>query len=1143
VWAERLAAFWLLVSGLTLWWYSSSLAPAVQAVLWATLLLGLAWTVRRGCVQLFGPVLVFDMIRTGRRGRHILFRALYALLLLAVLFIVYSASLPWENLSRFPAEELASFASSFFYVFMAIQFVAVFWLTPAYTAGAIALEKERRTLEFLLSTDLRNREIVLSLFVSRLMNLALLLLAGLPVLSMLQFMGGVDPNLVLAGFAALGLTMASLAGLGTVNSLYARKPSQAIVRTYLIMLVYMGLSTLSSYLLLPALNLASFPSTDDWTSPITLQDVVELINIGNIDSAVMQLRHEVGKGGRIDLLLPDLLAKYAWFHGLITVGCCVWTMVRLRSQVLQSGKIVNEESLVRMRAKRPRWGLKRAIRARLRDRAILWKELFVGARPGRRPLRSLYVGVILAIVFLPVMHLFYFFGRVLVQGSEDALAGLANLWVRAASGFLGSLLLLGVAVRAAAAISRERDQQTLDGLLATPLDNRTILLDKWLGSLVGEWRTWLILGLVWAIGYWAGALHPLAIPCFLLAWLGYALFLAGLGLWFSVANRSSTRALFGTLLTTALGLAGLFLAAFDIPSYWLSAWLAQRWEYLFMPPVILGLLTFSPQNYQDWLSSELKLGYYPLLLAAELVLWYAAGVSMFFLANIRFRVVTGRTSEIAERRAGRVNAPVTDKKSTDGEEDEWEYVIPQSRRPKRILARTLLVLPLLFMLGWYGLRSLVDGRNLQQAIADADRLDPGWRLEELEAKREVIPDEENSALLVKQVTESLSPIFWQNESYALFEDLAPEKQLNDQQITLLKEQLRRVEPAVLAARRLAAMSKGRYSPHSTDGGFSALVAEIQDYPRTATNLLKHDVLLRAQNNDADGALDSCRAILNAGRSIGDEPSLTAMMVRHGIHLVALRSIERSLAQGQPARAGLEPLQRLLEDEQAQPLLLIGLRGERAWLDRLMEKLREGRPDFSQWMGRPKPDYDVLLSASINSCRASLLDYNTEVVEAAKLPADKRAAEFSRIESSLPNQSMAVRQMAPAWGRIQESFRAVDALLRCAIVALAVERYRVRHGHWPESLADLTADLLTKIPRDPYLGTPLRYRRLSDGVVIYSVGPDGNDDGGKIARKNPNAWGTDIGIQLWDPDKRRQAAPPPKKTEDDTETPDEDPKSP
>ena len=38
--------------------------------------------------------------------------------------------------------------------------------------------------------------------------------------------------------------------------------------------------------------------------------------------------------------------------------------------------------------------------------------------------------------------------------------------------------------------------------------------------------------------------------------------------------------------------------------------------------------------------------------------------------------------------------------------------------------------------------------------------------------------------------------------------------------------------------------------------------------------------------------------------------------------------------------------------------------------------------------------------------------------------------------------------------------------------------------------------MDEIPPDPFDGKPLRYKKLEKGYVVYSVGPDGNDDGGK-----------------------------------------------
>src|SRR6266852_542152 len=128
---------------------------------------------------------------------------------------------------------MSKVAITFFFYFLMCQLSVVLLLTPAFTASAIAEEKDRKTLEFLLATDLRNREIVLSKLAARLANMTLIILTGLPILSLTQFFGGIDPDLLVASFAGLGLTMLSLAGLSMLMSVYAKKPRDAIVLTYL----------------------------------------------------------------------------------------------------------------------------------------------------------------------------------------------------------------------------------------------------------------------------------------------------------------------------------------------------------------------------------------------------------------------------------------------------------------------------------------------------------------------------------------------------------------------------------------------------------------------------------------------------------------------------------------------------------------------------------------------------------------------------------------------------------------------------------------------------------------------------------------------------------------------------------------------
>jgi hypothetical protein len=73
------------------------------------------------------------------------------------------------------------------------------------------------------------------------------------------------------------------------------------------------------------------------------------------------------------------------------------------------------------------------------------------------------------------------------------------------------------------------------------------------------------------------------------------------------------------------------------------------------------------------------------------------------------------------------------------------------------------------------------------------------------------------------------------------------------------------------------------------------------------------------------------------------------------------------------------------------------------------------------------------------------------------------------------------------------------------------------------------DWVRTVPMDPFDGTPIRFRPTPVGIVVYSIGPDGADDGGTIDPGKANRPGTDLGIRLWDVTQRTQlprAADPP-----------------
>lgn len=601
---------------------------------------------RAGRIKLFGPVLFYDLLRTARRGRFFLLRCGYAIFLLLTLFSVYGNFHEdvWSGSIR--ASQMAQFAESFFYTFMSIQFVVVALLTPAYVAGAVAEEKERKTLEFLLATDLRNQEIILSKLLSRLANMALLILTGLPILAMTQFLGGVDPALVLLSFGGTGMTMLGLASLSILSSVYARKPRNAIMQTYLVMVAYLCVTGLAFVML------EAFPQTKGqaiWfgDNPITSMDVADFVGIANPFLFALRFGKVVspGLGGR-DLMI-QLFLEYGLFYTVMSLVCTSWAVLRLRAVALKQASGPDKKAARRIRRRK---------RAPVSDRPMVWKEVRVES--GHKLGWAGRVAVVLLLVasFVPpAWMLAYYLDDILYRGASDRWLSIGvNVWVRLVGTAVACLTLLGVAFRASASITGERDKQTFDSLLTSPLDSSDILYGKWLGSILSARWGLAWLGLIWVVAMAMGGMHVLALPLLIVAWVIFAAFLAVVGLWFSTVSRTTMRANFWTLALTLGVTVGHWVP-------WITCCLPLQiaggssgdWEHVakfqamgLTPPITLGWLAFHGEEFDRGGQDEL------VELMADaiigLILWAVATGVLWAITSRRFRRITNRLASIPQ---------------------------------------------------------------------------------------------------------------------------------------------------------------------------------------------------------------------------------------------------------------------------------------------------------------------------------------------------------------------------------------------------------------------------------------------------------------------------------------------------------------
>ena len=103
----------------------------------------------------------------------------------------------------------------------------------------------------------------------------------------------------------------------------------------------------------------------------------------------------------------------------------------------------------------------------------------------------------------------------------------------------------------------------------------------------------------------------------------------------------------------------------------------------------------------------------------------------------------------------------------------------------------------------------------------------------------------------------------------------------------------------------------------------------------------------------------------------------------------------------------------------------------------------------------------------------------------------------------------------AIGKAIENAEKVRMRHAAILVAIAATEYRIVHDSLPEKADSLVPDFLPCLPKDTFIDTSrIRYSSKDDGVAIYSVGPNGKDDGGpgpEIDEDQPK--NDDVGIFL------------------------------
>ena len=186
--------------------------------------------------MLLGPVFRAELLRTSRRGRFYGLRFFYGLALLLVIWTGYEGET--SESSTVTIAKAAEAAYWMFLRFAVVQLILILMLVPALFGGAIADEKQRKTLHYLMASQLSSFEIVVDKMLGKGTYLAVFLALGLPVVCLVGLIGGVGPDYVTMAYVGTVSTALMAVALTVLVSTLTRKVRQAVLISYVLLLAW-----------------------------------------------------------------------------------------------------------------------------------------------------------------------------------------------------------------------------------------------------------------------------------------------------------------------------------------------------------------------------------------------------------------------------------------------------------------------------------------------------------------------------------------------------------------------------------------------------------------------------------------------------------------------------------------------------------------------------------------------------------------------------------------------------------------------------------------------------------------------------------------------------------------------------------------
>lgn len=461
----------------------------------------------------------------------------------------------------------------------------------------------------------------------------------------------------------------------------------------------------------------------------------------------------------------------------------------------------------------------------------------------------------------------------------------------------------------------------------------------------------------------------------------------------------------------------------------------------------------------------------------------------------------------------------------------------QGRRPTGWRTCLLLVAGLILLLGlliWslFAVTCYVLERKVQQKRGELQA--QGIPVTIAEIIPEPVPDDENAAVVYQQVFQvdfdaevgAQGPELFAGLSDEDFKALAgfvdnPHDSQAHQRATEILAQ-----PEVQKA--LEIFEKGSQRPACVfpvkwDKAWAATFPHLSQF-RRAAQLLAARVVLSTQEGDMEEALHYLCVGLRMASHVSTEPSTFSQTMRTHVYDIVFDAARTGITSLQVPGSASAELCQVLAEADVEGGHLLGIEGDFANSLNYFDLVRHDPDEALRLFGFDHPDfaltvyYSPLLRPRQLGDQLFFLDIMEQRMAITEKPYRLAKPELKALTQEVKEHrgfvityGLVLFDAAPLSGRMMAQRDESQAKIDLCRVVLALKAYKYEQGQYPDNLAELQPTLDWQLPEDVFSGRPFIYRRQGEGFLLYSLGRDLDDDGGRAEPLDPeeDSEGRDI----------------------------------